>query len=83
MSLTSSGLLAKHTANIARLAQSFGLSVDNLDAGAKKKPAVSSQDSMFDQGEFKSKLHKMADDLRTEQQSVNLDKNRFGESPLV
>ena len=29
-SLTSSGLLAKHTANIARLAQSFGLNMEGL-----------------------------------------------------
>ena len=57
MSLTSSGLLAKHTANIARLAQSFGLSVDKLDDDSKKKPETESQESIFNQKAFKSKLH--------------------------
>lgn len=63
-SLTSSGLLAKHTANIARLAQSFGLSMDNLDADASRTKNFESHDGKFDSTEFKSKLHQMADELQ-------------------
>ena len=47
-SLTSSGLLAKHNANIARLAQSFGLSMENLDQeGRHANKQSESQEGIF------------------------------------
>lgn len=54
-SLTSSGLLAKHTANIARLAQNFGISIGDQEV-KDSKPKINEE-------EFKSKLLKMAESV--------------------
>ena len=56
LSLTSSGLLAKHTANIARLASSFGIA---LEPTPKVSTAKKESPIQFDKGEFTSKLSQM------------------------
>lgn len=59
-SLTESGLLAKHNANIARLAQSFGISLEGPQNIEPTKAKSKEADNFFSQGEFKTKLYDMA-----------------------
>ena len=51
-SITSSTLLDKHNANIARLAESFGINIQ----AENKLPETKISDPKFEKDEFKSKL---------------------------
>ena len=70
MSLTESGLLAKHNANIARLAQSFGINLpaegDGSQDAAEGNKVSSLIDQtknigLFDEPKFKQKLYDLVD----------------------
>ena len=72
-SLTESGLLARHTANIARLASSFGIQLDEGSKAPEGQPGVEKGtridqvlaekndelDGLFDQSQFEKKLQSM------------------------
>lgn len=68
-SLTSSGLLAKHSANIARLASNFGITLEQKEAAKANEPKEDSA-IQFDKMDFQSKLNAMVSEPTKEKSEV-------------